>query len=102
EFEEIITSIRNSTDEISNEIELQMSSTENQRRKNISENKNSIIAKEVCDTIIVQLKERLSYRGHLDAASLVNLDNFLRESVSEEGVKDTDKDEADDKADIQK
>lgn len=45
------------------------------RRENIYLTRN-IIAKEVCDTIIVSVNELYKYKGHLIAANLFLLDNF--------------------------
>ncbi|KAK9753079.1 hAT family C-terminal dimerization region [Popillia japonica] len=42
----------------------------------MDDNSRSVIAKEVCDIITVQIKERFSYRGHLQAADLFNKDKY--------------------------
>ena len=71
EFGRIISKVRNSIGEMEESCENPI-----KRRKTDPENKNSVLAKQVCDTIVFLLKERLSYRGHLEAASLLNADNF--------------------------
>lgn len=45
------------------------------RRENMYLTRN-IVAKEVCDTIIVNVNELYKYKGHLIAANLFLIDNF--------------------------
>lgn len=79
-FEKSISTIRNSI----NQIDVNQNREQNQnieqitKRRKISMpgDRNEIIAKEVCDTIMIQLKDRLSYRGHLEAAVLLDKDMF--------------------------
>lgn len=77
-FEMAILSIRNTTGDIQKSVETEFVVNENKRRKVDPQIKNDIIAKEVCDTVVFQMKERLSYRGHLQAACLLDKDNFLQ------------------------
>ena len=53
-----------------------MNGNKNKQRKINPENKNFVIAKKVCGTIICQFKETLSHRGHLETTALVNTENF--------------------------
>ncbi|CAH1961462.1 unnamed protein product [Acanthoscelides obtectus] len=79
-FEKAIVLIRDTTEDIQQTVENEHGDNGNKRRKVGPEERNCIIAKEVCDIIIVQTKERLSYRGHLEAASLLDTQNFTNYS----------------------
>ncbi|GLV36317.1 uncharacterized protein CBL_08811 [Carabus blaptoides fortunei] len=79
-FEKTILLIRDSRYDIQRAVENKHGVNLNKRRKD-GESRIDVIAKEVCDTIIVQMKERFSYRGHLEAASLLNSENFLSYSI---------------------
>ncbi|CAH1988766.1 unnamed protein product [Acanthoscelides obtectus] len=72
--------IRDTTEDIQQTVENEHGDNGNKRRKVAPEERNCIISKEVCDIIIVQTKERLSYRGHLEAASLLDTQNFTNYS----------------------
>lgn len=67
-FETSILSIRHETDAIEQEW-----ITENigKRRRLGDTDRKSVTAKEICDVIVTQLKDRLSYRGHLEANYLL-------------------------------
>lgn len=80
-FEKTILLIRDTTYEIQQAVEDKHGVNLNKRRKD-AESRNDVIAKEVYDTIIFQMKERFSYRGHLEAASLLNTENFLSYSIN--------------------
>lgn len=62
-FEKTILVIRDTTYEIQRAVEDKHGVNLNKRRKG-AESRNDVIAKEVCDTIIFQMKEMFSYRGH--------------------------------------
>lgn len=81
-FEKTILLIRETTDEIQKYVEDEHGAIDNKKRKISPECSNAVIAKEVCDIIIFQSKERFSYRGHLEAASLLNSGNFSRYSIN--------------------
>lgn len=76
-FKKAILIIREATDEIQKTVEDEHGTIDNKRKKINPECRNSVIAKEVCDIIIFQSIERFSYRGHLEAASLLSPENFL-------------------------
>ncbi|XP_050506305.1 zinc finger MYM-type protein 1-like [Diabrotica virgifera virgifera] len=76
-FEQSITNIRNDTDEIKESVE---SNFESAKRRRTDDNMRSVIAKEVCDVITTEMKERFSYRGHLQAAELFNKDMYSKYS----------------------
>lgn len=74
EFEEKVLSVRSVTEEIE---EIVTETIENKRRKIDPENRNCMIAKQICDAVILQFKERFSYMGHLEASTLVDANNFF-------------------------
>ena len=69
-FESAIEAVRNTVDKISEE------STTTKRRREETSNTRKIAAKEVCDVISVQAKERFSFTGHLMASNLFSAENF--------------------------
>nr|CAI5844592.1 unnamed protein product [Callosobruchus analis] len=81
-FEKAILLIMESTDAIQKNVEDEYGEIDSKKRKINPECSNAAIAKEVCDIIIFQTKERVSYRGHLEAASLLNSENFSAYSKS--------------------
>ncbi|XP_050296345.1 uncharacterized protein LOC126736159 [Anthonomus grandis grandis] len=72
-FESSIAKIRNDTDNIKANVELNFESV---KRRRTDDNLRSIIAKEVCDTVVTQAKDRFSYRGHLQAANLFDKEAY--------------------------
>nr|CAH7755641.1 unnamed protein product [Callosobruchus chinensis] len=72
-FEKSISNIRNETDSIQNSVESEFPTF---KRRRTDDNFRSVIAKEVCDTITTQMKDRFSFRGHLQAAYLFNKDKY--------------------------
>nr|CAH7742391.1 unnamed protein product [Callosobruchus chinensis] len=72
-FEKSISNIRNETDSIQNSVESEFPTF---KRRRTDDNFRSVIAKEVCDTITTQMKDRFSFRGHLQAAYLLNKDKY--------------------------
>ncbi|CAH1103808.1 unnamed protein product [Psylliodes chrysocephalus] len=79
-FKKAILLIRETTDEIQKTVEDEHGAIEYKRKKINPECRNAVIAKDICDIIIFQSKERFSYRGHLEAASLLSPENFLKYS----------------------
>nr|CAH7765288.1 unnamed protein product [Callosobruchus chinensis] len=72
-FEKSISNIRNETDSIQNSVESEFPTF---KRRRTDDNFRSVIAKEVRDTITTQMKDRFSFRGHLQAAYLFNKDKY--------------------------
>nr|CAH7738482.1 unnamed protein product [Callosobruchus chinensis] len=72
-FGKSISNIRNETDSIQNSVESEFPTF---KRRRTDDNFRSVIAKEVCDTITTQMKDRFSFRGHLQAAYLFNKDKY--------------------------
>ena len=66
-FKKSISNIKNETDSIQNIVKMEFSTT---RRRRTDDNYRSVIAKEGCELITSQMKERFSYRDHLQAAYL--------------------------------
>lgn len=76
-FEENIARIRDETRNIEESIESHFETT---KRRRTDDNLRSVIAKEVCDVITTQMKDRFTYRGHLQAAELFNKDSYSKYS----------------------
>lgn len=77
-FEICVKNIRNETDTIQSNIEENFHSTK--RRRKEDNLPRSAFAKEVYDVIILQMKDRFSYRGHLQAAQLFNSESVPKYS----------------------
>lgn len=70
-FKSAVESVRNTVDDISEE----PSSTKRRRQETPASRR--VAAKEVCDVISVQAKERFSFTGHLMASNLFSSENFV-------------------------
>lgn len=77
-FEKCVRNVRNDTDAIQRNIEENFHSTKRRRRNEEDDVQRSVYAKEVCDVIVSQMKDRFSYRGHLQAAELFNTELFTK------------------------
>lgn len=77
-FEENISLVRAQTDDIQDETESNFTQIKRRRVDPDLEDRRSTIAKEVCDTILVQIRDRFAFRGHLEAAALLNNSSFSK------------------------
>lgn len=73
-FEENMSQIRNDID--TNSEEQQQTQSSPAKKRKIDKNEWKRQAKEVCDVIICQVKERFSFTGHLVGASLFVSETF--------------------------
>jgi cell division protein FtsB len=77
-FEQEIAKERLHIDDIDKEIEHEFPEPSRKRKKEDKDvlNQRSVSAKEICDVVASQVKDRFSYTGHLEAAILINNTNF--------------------------
>ena len=86
-FEEIIKDVRDNIDSIAKNYSQQ----ESKKRRQDDHKTRNIAAKEVCDVILFQAKERFSFNQHLIASNLFNSGNFpeFHKTFPETTVRDT-------------
>ena len=77
-FEICVKNIRNETDTIQSNIEENFHSTKRRRKEDTLPR--SAFTKELCDVIILQMKDIFSYRGHMEAARLFNSESIPKYS----------------------
>lgn len=75
-FEDAMKTIRDKIDTIANNPEY--APRPEKRRKEDTKVTRNIAAKEICDVILYQAKERFSFTGHLAATHLYASDNFFK------------------------
>lgn len=74
QFQQQIIRIRNSTDNDSEDRNNEEPATK--RQKTTAGDSRSVIAKEICDTILNQIIDRFNFKDHLSAAKLFDSSNF--------------------------